>query len=624
MTRVRWIVGGLVGLAALVIAIETAISFVAAGVVVGVVAVVVLAGILGLGLYSLGRARRDVARELAALSAPTPAGELWKARRAQALELRKRGVEPDLAVLAEATAADEAERGFAGKYLVATTILVGLVGTFGGLMETLARMSPLLRGEMVKDGGAGVLALLAGPLAGLHVTFGSSVVAILVTLALALVQGDVTLHHERLLARLQERTRHVLIPELWPQAESAAERTAKALDELKALISSSTGRGAETTAATAAKIAEIARVEMSRLADTVGKTMATAVASTRDSLTGAAAATQQATAEAATQIGAAVDSAAAAARTAATASVAEVRQVVSGVADAIRATMQEAATEFVASATAHATTLREESARSRAAEAETLAGWIAESRRQHDETSEGLARAARALADAGSGVQSSVQANLERTLTATATTTDGAIAALAAAAERTVATLNETGAAAQANIDRAVSATTAAADRAVATVAATTERTAAALADATTAALGSWTELRTGIGNEWSASSQALASATGELRATASEIAPALAALAPQLGAVARVVALLAVRADDPEPANAVLDELVRLGEDVERVLTLVQPPSPSAPAADGDSAPIVTETAGDASAPNDTTPEVVAEKEAESEGENA
>ena len=149
-------------------------------------------------------------------------------RRAQALELQSRGVAPDLDVLAEATAAEEAERGFAGKYLVATTILVGLVGTFGGLMETLARVAPLFKDPLAAEGPAGALALLAGPLAGLHVTFGTSVVAILVTLALALVQGDVTLHQERLLARLQERTRHVLVPELWPAHEGAAERAARA------------------------------------------------------------------------------------------------------------------------------------------------------------------------------------------------------------------------------------------------------------------------------------------------------------------------------------------------------------------------------------------------------------
>ena len=172
-------------------------------------------------------------------------------------------MEPDLDVLAEATAAEEAERGFAGKYLVATTILVGLVGTFGGLMETLARVSPLLKGQLAAEGPAGVLALLAGPLAGLHVTFGTSVVAILVTLTLALVQGDVTLHHERLLAQLQERTRHVLMPELWPAHEGTAARAARVRStSSRTLVAASANRTAE---ATAARVAEVARAELARL-----------------------------------------------------------------------------------------------------------------------------------------------------------------------------------------------------------------------------------------------------------------------------------------------------------------------------------------------------------------------
>ena len=270
--------------AALVVAGESLAAYIAGGSVVGVAAVVVLAGLLIVGFVSLARARRDVGRELAALAATPPGGALWAARRAQALELRGRDVVLDLDVLAEATAAEEVERGFAGKYLVATTILVGLVGTFGGLMETLAHLSPLLKGEGAADGPAGVLALLGGPLAGLHVTFGTSVVAILITLALALVQGDVALQQERLLARLQERTRHVLVPELWPAREGAAERAARALEELKALVA---GTAMKTAEATAARVADVARVELARLAETVGAAMTGAASATSEAMAGA-------------------------------------------------------------------------------------------------------------------------------------------------------------------------------------------------------------------------------------------------------------------------------------------------------------------------------------------------
>ena len=42
--------------------------------------------------------------------------------------------------------------------------------------------------------------------------------------------------------------------------------------------------------------------------------------------------------------------------------------------------------------------------------------------------------------------------------------------------------------------------------------------------------------------------------------------------LGPQLGALSTEVALLAARADSADQPNAVLEELVRLGEDVERL----------------------------------------------------
>src|SRR5581483_219276 len=110
---------------------------------------------------------------------------------------------------------------------VAVTVLVGLVGTFAGLMETLRGVAPLLKDEQLST-----LRLVAAPLAGLDVTFGASIIGILVTLALALVQGDLVLAEEEALARLEERTRHALVPSLWPAGDSAEERTARSLEAL--------------------------------------------------------------------------------------------------------------------------------------------------------------------------------------------------------------------------------------------------------------------------------------------------------------------------------------------------------------------------------------------------------
>ncbi len=497
MTRARWIIGGLVGVSALVVAGESLAAYIAGGSVVGVAAVLVLAGLLIVGFVSLARARRDVGRELAALAATPPGGALWAARRAQALELRGRNVVLDLDVLAEATAAEEVERGFAGKYLVATTILVGLVGTFGGLMETLAHLSPLLKGQGATDGPAGVLALLGGPLAGLHVTFGTSVVAILITLALALVQGDVALQQERLLARLQERTRHVLVPELWPASEGAAERAARALEELKALVAGAATKTAEATAeATATKVAAVVRVELARVAEAVGAAM-----------TGAASATSKAMAGAETAMRAALTDAATA-----------TREAMSGAGAALTAT-----------AAATAAALREDGERTLEAGAASVATLLAETRHQQDEAAAGLARAAAALGEAVASLTAS---------------SEGAIAALAATAERST----------------------------------------AAFTAAVGTAVGGLSDLRTGVGGELGAAAQSITTASTELRGTATELSPLLAALAPQLGALAREVALLAARADNPEPMNAVLDELIRLGEDVERLVAVAQPdPAPAA-----------------------------------------
>ena len=53
---------------------------------------------------------------------------------------------------------------------------------------------------------------------------------------------------------------------------------------------------------------------------------------------------------------------------------------------------------------------------------------------------------------------------------------------------------------------------------------------------------------------------------------------PTLSELVPQLGGLTAELALLAARAENPEQPNAVLDELVRLSEDVERLLAAGQP----------------------------------------------
>lgn len=497
VTRARWLIGALIGAASLVVATQALVTYVAERLVVGVVAVVVLMAVTAIGFASLGRARRYIARELAGLAAEPPSGALYGARRAQLVRLRQREVSPDLDLLADATAAAEAERGYTGRYLVATTVLIGLVGTFGGLMETLARATPLLRSDLGSGAGGptAALGLIAGPLAGLHVTFGTSVVAILVTLALTLVQGDVTLHQERLLALLQERTRHVLVAELWPANESAAERTVRALNELRAFVAESL-----TTSATssAEKIAGVVRVEVQRMVAQVRTESQTATAAQTAALERAGVALTEGFRQTADAVAQELRAAASASRDAMTEAASASRDAMTGAAAVSRDAMTEAAKASRAAVGEAATASRE-------------------------------------------------------VVTAAATASREAFEAAALATREQMAT-------------------------AVAALTSTTAQALQSTATSMQAAVGSLGELRGSLSAQLKEASQSLATAAAELRGAVGALSPTLSELVPQLGGLGAEIALLAARAENPEQPNAVLDELVRLSEDVERLLAASQP----------------------------------------------
>ena len=112
---------------------------------------------------------------------------------------------------------------------------------------------------------------------------------------------------------------------------------------------------------------------------------------------------------------------------------------------------------------------------------------------------------------------------------------------------------------------------------AVAGLTAATSQTSEAFTEATAGAVAALAEVRGSLGAQLEGASQALTTAAGDLHGAVKTLSPALTALVPQLGALSAEVALLAARAESPEQPNAVLDELVRLGEDVERLVTLSQ-----------------------------------------------
>jgi hypothetical protein len=261
MTRLRWGLGGALVVAALLSAARALLSYLGHGLWLGSASVLLLALIAVVGYLSLGQARRRLEKELSGLAAEPPRGELISQRRAQLEALRARGVQPDRDALAAASEAEERARAYLGRYFVAVTVLVGLVGTFAGLMETLRTIGPL-----VSDGST--LQLLQAPLAGLDVTFGASVVGILVTLALALVQGDLVLAEELALTRLEERTTHVLVPELWPAAHGADERAVGELKELRSDLGRLSDRAGDRAAAL---WVEVTRTALDRLAAELGR-----------------------------------------------------------------------------------------------------------------------------------------------------------------------------------------------------------------------------------------------------------------------------------------------------------------------------------------------------------------
>jgi hypothetical protein len=275
MSRIRWVLTGLVAVLTLVAAIQAIAVYARADLAVGVLSVLALAVTLVVGLVSLARARLRIEHELRALrttvdpasDTPVPASSLLRARRERLIAIKGAGVRPDRQVLAEATAAEEAGRAYIGRYFVATTVLIGLVGTFAGLMATLSKVAPLLH-----ERDSGGLSLLAAPLAGLHVTFGASLVAILATLALALAQGDLALHEEQALAALEDRTTHHLIPQLWPPADEPAERTVRAMSEMRSLLAEAVSESLEKSAA---RMAETSRAESERAARALETTAAT-------------------------------------------------------------------------------------------------------------------------------------------------------------------------------------------------------------------------------------------------------------------------------------------------------------------------------------------------------------
>ena len=251
MTSIRWALGALLSLLALAASVHAYGVYADHKLWLGALTIGVLALMNLVGFASLARARSRLGHELDGLRASPPTGTLVDARRAVLEAIRARNVFPDLNALRESASAEQTAEAYLGRYFVAVTVLVGLVGTFAGLMETLRTVAPLLQDDSIS-----AVQLVAAPLAGLDVTFGASIVAILVTLALSLVQGDLVLAEELALARLDDVTVHILIPEICPNRDRPQERMADEVGRLRTELASIIQQMAEQTAIKVGQVAE--------------------------------------------------------------------------------------------------------------------------------------------------------------------------------------------------------------------------------------------------------------------------------------------------------------------------------------------------------------------------------
>jgi hypothetical protein len=618
-SAVRWALAAAIGAGALIAAVRAALVYHDRGLWLGVGAVAALALIQTYGLAALGLARLGLASEERGLGrAAEPSGRLWQERRSALATIAERGAAPNFDSLAAATNAAETGRAYLGRYLVAVAVLVGLVGTFAGLMETVRYVAPLL-----DDESTSVLAVVAGPLAGLDVTFGASIVGILVTLSLSLAHGDLVLAEERVLARLEERTRHELAPRLYPPAESTAARTLAELAALRAelgqILSASAQESAERSAAIAG---EAARSIGATLERTVGGAVTAAGRELGAQVTAALAqveaqsrAAQSAHEALSTRLGELVNELTRAVRSAATDTTTELARVSGAVGERLAelsaktsyaleavATAQAGRLDALATGTAERVSVlanesaerigvlaSESAAHVEAAALATTRGLCATSDRVsaqlHDLASattvsmdRAFTGAAERLCDAVTQLSATVTTAADAQTRAVATVAADTAALVEGVGRRTSHALGELVTRFEAQLD-------AHADGLYLRLDDLGRSQASALARASAELVAAANSHVADHGAKLQGGAERLGLAATELGAGVSALTPALASLAPELGAIARELALVGGRLETADPQTLVLDELMRLGEGVTQLQSLV------ALAQDGDAA---------------------------------
>ena len=572
LSRLRWILALAVAALTLVAAIRALSTYLSHGLNVGATAVGALAVTLVIGLASLAFARRRIGIELAGLRRNPPRGSLVDARRLRLAAIQAAGARPDAAALAEAAAAEESGRAYIGRYLLATTVLIGLVGTFAGLMETLGHVAPLLAQKQGSD--VDVLALLASPLGGLHVTFGASLVAILATLSLALAQGDLALHETQALALLEDRSTHELVPELWPPSDEPAERTARAISDLRSSLADAVVQALEKSAR---RLAEGARSDGERAAKALESTTGTI----EQQLSRLVSALSKTLEEGAQKQSAALAKATEAAVRQATATTEEVVRRSSGVADeAVRrstAVAEEAAKRSIAAA--------EEAATRAAAAAEDAASRAAAA------AEESASRAARVTEESASRLATVAEeaarrstALAEEMARGSASVAEEAVRATSAELGRTLSPLFTEEATRLEAVRAALSESASALSRAAEKLDLVGPQLEGLTTAHGTALTATGETVRDSIdravlsaGTALDQAASTLAQAAADMRGGVETQAPRLESLTRELSALGREVALMAARGTDGDLGTVMLGELERVGTGVDRLHELLR-----------------------------------------------
>jgi hypothetical protein len=590
----RWCAGGLIAFFSLVQALRALLALPGRATSLGGLAITALAALTVAGMVGLLRARLRIERELIAMRHEPAGGALIGARRDRLTRIAALGGRPDADALAEAASAGERGRAYLGRWLVAVAVLIGLVGTFSGLAEALRGLPTIFNG--VADPQR-LAELMRGAMSGLELTFAAGIVGILATLALALVQGDLQLHEEQALARLEEITAHELVPALWPAAERPEVIAARELSALRHEAVAMRAAVGETAAALGATIAaELGRATGAlrlQQADSL-RAFAEAVAQAGNGVSERLLALHEQLGARAAESQAGFAARLEAAHAAITTRADQAHALLQTRADEAHALLQTHAdkTHALLEARAERTYALLEA---RASETSTLLTQRAQAaetalaaRVQAIQAALGAAAAEqvrahgegwRALRDELVPSIADARAALDAGVLSTVSTLEQLGADTARGLAESAATLTETAAA---ELAQARAAVEAAAERHGAALEAAAERQSAALEAAATrqsAALEvTLASLSDGAINAFASPAAQLGEAAATLAQAQQTLAPQLEALAPELRALTTEVALLGsrrVETEDEQPLFA--GELVRLGEGVARLEALVQ-----------------------------------------------